>query len=193
MQFKEYQTQALTTRIYPNVGSNYQYCFFGLIGEFGEVVEKLNTPFSNSMFNDTSDLYKKELAKEIGDVMWYIAGLDDELQLNCSISYDTNVYINSLNISKKTFKLDTVSDVDKITTTIGKISEIIKKAIRDSEGVISTEKIDLIRTYLTAIHYFIIGIAAFMGISIDQVMQDNIDKLQSRKDRGVLGGSGDNR
>jgi hypothetical protein len=32
-----------------------------------------------------------------------------------------------------------------------------------------------------------------LGMSLDEIAQKNLDKLQSRKQRGVLGGSGDNR
>jgi hypothetical protein len=36
-------------------------------------------------------------------------------------------------------------------------------------------------------------LADFLGFSIEEVAQKNVDKLIDRKDRGVLGGAGDNR
>jgi hypothetical protein len=36
-------------------------------------------------------------------------------------------------------------------------------------------------------------LADYFGVDLGKIMEDNIDKLQSRKKRGVLGGSGDSR
>jgi hypothetical protein len=36
-------------------------------------------------------------------------------------------------------------------------------------------------------------LADYFDINLGKIMEDNLDKLQSRKTRGVLGGSGDTR
>jgi hypothetical protein len=41
--------------------------------------------------------------------------------------------------------------------------------------------------------WYISALASDLDISLDDVAQANVDKLQSRKDRGKIGGSGDNR
>jgi NTP pyrophosphatase (non-canonical NTP hydrolase) len=115
----EYQRQALETAIYPNQGSNFLYPTLGLVGEAGEVAEKVkkiirdgNSPnpsiMGNSHFLDETT--KEEIAKELSDVCWYIAVLANEL-----------------------------------------------------------------------------------GYSLGEIMEMNLFKLRSRQERGVLGGSGDNR
>ena len=41
MQFSEYEKQAVETAKYPNVGRNFVYPTLGLVGEAGEVAEKI--------------------------------------------------------------------------------------------------------------------------------------------------------
>jgi hypothetical protein len=36
-------------------------------------------------------------------------------------------------------------------------------------------------------------LADYFNVNLGKIMEDNINKLQSRKSRGVLGGSGDSR
>ena len=76
----EYQKQARTTAIYPGKGGlmGKIYCGLKLAGESGEVAEKIGKVLrdNNSIFSPEKTL---ELAKEIGDVLWYIASLAHEL------------------------------------------------------------------------------------------------------------------
>jgi NTP pyrophosphatase (non-canonical NTP hydrolase) len=41
--------------------------------------------------------------------------------------------------------------------------------------------------------WFIVGIADCFGFTLEEVMQQNLDKLASRRERGVIDGNGDNR
>lgn len=73
MTLNEYQQKALETAIYPD---NFQYKIIfpalGLAGEAGEAVEKVKKVVrdENGVFTDEKKL---EIAKELGDVLWYIA------------------------------------------------------------------------------------------------------------------------
>jgi len=69
MTFNEYQEFAKTTAIYPE---QYKvvYPALGLAGEAGEVTEKVK-----KMLRDGTVPDKKEIAKELGDVLWYISAL----------------------------------------------------------------------------------------------------------------------
>ena len=77
MDFKTYQKQARLTAQYPNLGSNNIYPTLGLVGEAGEVAEKVKKVIrdKNGIFDDES---KKGIKKELGDVLWYIANLCTE-------------------------------------------------------------------------------------------------------------------
>lgn len=109
MKLNEYQEKAKATAVYPAMGQNYSYPALGLVGEAGEVAEKIKKIIRDQDGKLTEE-NKVEIGKELGDVLWYIAIMAEE-----------------------------------------------------------------------------------MGITLQKVAEDNLAKLMSRKERGVLGGSGDNR
>ena len=76
---------------------------------------------------------------------------------------------------------------------VGETCENVKKVIRDRNGDFDEETLKLIQKELGDVLWYVANIAKELNISLEQVAIDNIDKLQSRKDRGKLSGSGDNR
>ena len=81
MNFVTYQLNARKTAIYPSLGSNYVYPTLGLVGESGEVAEKVK-----KVIRDKNGVFDQEtligLKKELGDVLWYIANICSELNLS---------------------------------------------------------------------------------------------------------------
>src|SRR6202035_2372931 len=75
----------------------------------------------------------------------------------------------------------------------GEIAEKLKKIVRDKNGEINEQdKVELAKEIGDVLWYLAV-LAQHLGVSLDVVAQQNLAKLKSRKDRGVLGGSGDNR
>lgn len=75
----------------------------------------------------------------------------------------------------------------------GELCNKYKKVIRDNKGILSEEKrIDLIKETGDCLWY-ISQLCSELGISLEDVAKSNIDKLLDRKERNVIGGSGDNR
>ncbi len=109
MTFSDYQQDAKKTAIYPNVGNNFVYPTLGLVGEAGEIANKVKKIIRDKN-NQISNEDRQEIGKELGDVLWYLAQIATEL-----------------------------------------------------------------------------------GVSLEKIAQDNLDKLSSRQQRNVLGGNGDNR
>lgn len=92
MDFNEYQEAAMATKIYPKQAAVI-YPALKLAGEAGEVAEKVGKvlrdgiDFEGMPLGDPKVLlayfkHKEELAKEIGDVLWYCAVLADDLNLS---------------------------------------------------------------------------------------------------------------
>jgi len=75
----------------------------------------------------------------------------------------------------------------------GEIAEKFKKVFRDNDGKITPEFQSLIQKELGDILWYIAEICTQLGINMDDVATINIEKLFSRLERGVIGGSGDNR
>lgn len=81
MNFRDYQRLSRETAIYPKVGKNFVYPALGLGGETGEVLEKIKKIIRDNNGKITSRA-KRMLAKELGDVLWYLSQLCSELNLD---------------------------------------------------------------------------------------------------------------
>jgi NTP pyrophosphatase (non-canonical NTP hydrolase) len=75
----------------------------------------------------------------------------------------------------------------------GEIAEKVKKIIRDKGGKVSDEDKAEMAKEVGDVLWYLAVFADHLGLSFDEVAQKNLDKLRSRKARGVLGGTGDNR
>ncbi|MBC7512273.1 nucleoside triphosphate pyrophosphohydrolase family protein [Candidatus Saccharibacteria bacterium] len=75
----------------------------------------------------------------------------------------------------------------------GEVAEKMKKILRDQNGEMTeTDKKEFIKE-LGDILWYINSTAHYLGYTLDDVAQANLDKVLSRKARGVSHGSGDNR
>ena len=77
MTLNEYQKEALSTAVYGS-GSKIIYPTLGLAGEAGEVADKVKKVLRDNN-GEFDDWRKIQIAAEIGDVLWYIAALSDDL------------------------------------------------------------------------------------------------------------------
>ena len=90
MDFKEYQKKAWETAIYPNKGKNIIYPALGIGGESGEILEKIKKILRDENYKVTEEK-KEEIKKEIGDLLWYIAALSTELNINFEEIAEKNI------------------------------------------------------------------------------------------------------
>ena len=83
-----YQMQARKFAIYPD-RMKIVYPALGLAGEAGEVSDKVK-----KIYRDGRDdaQFKGEIAKEIGDVLWYCAALADDLGFTLQQIAEMNIY-----------------------------------------------------------------------------------------------------
>ena len=75
----------------------------------------------------------------------------------------------------------------------GEVAEKFKKIVRDKNGVIAGMDIDEISKELGDVLWYVAALSEYLGMTLEDVAQKNIEKLSSRKARGVSNGSGDNR
>lgn len=75
MTLNEYQHKALETAIYP---TPIIYPALGLCGESGEVADKVKKVLRDNNSEFTQEK-KREIAMEVGDVLWYCATLANDL------------------------------------------------------------------------------------------------------------------
>ncbi len=88
MTFKEYEIACMKGIIYPGRGETMGviYATTGLAGEAGEVANKIT-----KFIRDGGQLDTDSLKKELGDVLWYIAAMARELEIDLEDIAITNV------------------------------------------------------------------------------------------------------
>jgi NTP pyrophosphatase (non-canonical NTP hydrolase) len=75
----------------------------------------------------------------------------------------------------------------------GEIAEKVKKLLRDRSAVLEELDVEEICAELGDVLWYTAVLANFLGRSLSDVAQQNIDKLADRQRRNALGGSGDMR
>ena len=81
-----------------------------------------------------------------------------------------------------------------LTSEAGEVAGKVKKLIRDGEDVEGLEmKKIAIASEVGDVLWYCAMMAKEVGVPLGDIMQENLDKLHSRKERGKLSGSGDNR
>ena len=90
MTLNEYQNEAKKTAIYPNQGKNIVYPTLGLAGEAGEVADKVGKIIRDKDY-ELDDETRVMLAKEVGDVLWFVSQLSWELGYTLEEIADMNI------------------------------------------------------------------------------------------------------
>lgn len=103
MDFDDYQAFTRTTAKYqdacPRPGERLLYCLMGLTGEVGETAEKLKKVYRRKGLDGLDTVAAEDLGssvryllkKELGDILWYLARLADEMGMSMSDVAQTNV------------------------------------------------------------------------------------------------------
>lgn len=75
----------------------------------------------------------------------------------------------------------------------GEVAELVKKALRDEGGEFSEERRVKLQMEISDCLWYCAQLATDLGLSLEGIAAANLQKLRSRQERGVLGGSGDDR
>lgn len=77
----------------------------------------------------------------------------------------------------------------KLASEAGEVAGKVGKMLRGDGQLTDSD----IAKELGDVLWYVAGMATVFGLSLEQIAADNITKLQSRQERGVIKGSGDNR
>jgi NTP pyrophosphatase (non-canonical NTP hydrolase) len=81
MDLDAYQRGALRTAAPRDKRNELLHLVLGLVGESGEIAEKFKK-WVRDLDSDESRIDRTDIAKELGDVLWYLAVLADYLDLS---------------------------------------------------------------------------------------------------------------
>lgn len=102
MDFNEYQKKAMRTKPeYEKRSEQIDNAIYGLVGETGEVTDLIKKAFFQG---HTLDF--KEVAKELGDLQWYLALMADAIGYNLEEIAEMNVEKLEKRYPNKCFEAD---------------------------------------------------------------------------------------
>ena len=81
----------------------------------------------------------------------------------------------------------------EVSEEAGEVAGKFAKLIRDKNGEVTEETKKEIAKELGDVLWGIAELSTILGYSLEEVMEMNIQKLESRKSRNVIHGNGDNR
>ncbi len=90
MEMNYYQSQAHYTAVYPDIGNNVVYPTLGLTGEAGEVAEKVKKLIRDHNGQLTPE-YAADIKKELGDCLWYLSQVANEIGVTLEDVAQTNL------------------------------------------------------------------------------------------------------
>ena len=99
-------------------------------------------------------------------------------------------------LAQATADLKAPGFVEKVLGLVGEAGETadkIKKLIRDKDGVISDEDRELVVKELGDTLWYIASVARYLDVSLSDVAEGNLEKLESRWQRNLIHGAGDER
>lgn len=94
MNFLEYQKESRITAVYPTVGARFVYPTLGLVGEAGEVAEKVKKLFRDKDILNVQAVTAEdtqEIKNELGDVLWYLAQVATEFGIDLNSVAEDNL------------------------------------------------------------------------------------------------------
>lgn len=74
---------------------------------------------------------------------------------------------------------------------VGEVCNLIKKIYRDDNGVITDERRTKLKDEISDTFWYLASLCSDLGFNMSDIAQYNIEKLQSRKQKGTLKGSGE--
>lgn len=83
--------------------------------------------------------------------------------------------------------------ISGLCSEAGEVAGKYKKILRDKDGVLDTDDCFTIGGELGDVLWYIALLADKVGFDLSDIAEQNLTKLFDRKERGVLGGSGDTR
>ena len=102
----------------------------------------------------------------------------------------------STDLFDQTEAIDSHAMLEKVFGLVGEAGEVaekFKKLLRDKDGKATDDDKKELAKELGDVLWYVNSVGMYLGFSLDEIAQMNLDKVLSRKARGKTKGSGDNR
>lgn len=191
----------MRTAIYP-AHARVQYPALKLAGEVGEAAGKLVALRNAERNHGDASAERAALHAELGDVLWYVAALARDLELRDPWLDEPLERLHARGVTMWPHRNDARQDRLALTLMLlvasgTEAAERYGKLIRDVPDFDPQHLSDDARDLLGRIVYrtltLVAATAAAAGTDLATLTRDNVAKLASRHQRGVINGSGDTR
>lgn len=180
MQLSEYQRAAKTTAVFP-AAHCIHYEAMGLCGEVGELANKAKKILRGDV---TLEARIPEIIPELGDAMWYVAGMATALHVGLGSLFDEQ------DLAFTPPYPDIHQTIMLMNSHAGSI--IGHAAVTRRDGI-NTHRREIMLDSLRQLLKLAVVLAGQLGTNIEEVCEANIRKLLGRKERGTILGDGDKR
>jgi len=168
MNIEEYQKRAVATAL--PTALNYDYLLPGLVAEVGEVFGKVAKAVRDEW---SRERLQEELKAELGDVCWFWV-------LIAHLSY-VEPYMGKA-VGENLAEKEVLTDLIEVTNRVWELPA----PTEHNRSNAWYYWVELFPAYISRV-------AMVFDLDIYEVLEYNINKLESRKERGTLKGSGDSR
>jgi NTP pyrophosphatase (non-canonical NTP hydrolase) len=159
-----YQSEAARLAVYPEMRRG-AIIYLGIVGESIEVMEVVHG-------QPASD----ELERELGDVLWYVAAICDELGLSMATIVQDGIESTRFTTTREFPK----TWARAMVVHAGRISECFKKHLRDQDKVLRDDRMATIVECLEELTARVHLVAKADSSSLEQVVSRNLEKLVER-------------
>lgn len=174
MKLEEYKKEALQ-RINPLIEASpkesMNYTCLGILEETGEVIAEIRKPLFKGNFHE-KPLDIAEIKSELGDLMWYmaLACKNNDIDMNELKAKD----ILEMSKEPNTKRERIIQICIRMGQTSGEIVEQYQLILEKNE------ENDNLKKKIEEQYYNIVSLCNELGISIDEVLKENIQKVNSR-------------
>lgn len=127
------------------------------------------------------------MAEPNADVYQKMA-LETELYTDASIQF-----LDGYEFDNAVGTLSMMYCAGKLNGEAGEVAELVFKNFRGSGGVLSGDEKFKLQKELGDVLWYVANIAHLIGVPLSVIMEQNLEKLADRKNRGVVHGYGDER
>lgn len=191
MSLNAYQKDAMLLGVYrdhmPSNLDRMAYTTLGLVGEAGELLEKVAGYIYLDTSSDISDY--DGMIKEFGDVLWYAAACSAEAgwTMDKCLEHSSNPIAAYIADSQSL-----AHAAMQTSAEAGKYADMVKKFMRGERSGVwnsfvdkSNARDDMAKQIGVVLHCLMTA-ATTAGITMDEIIQTNLEKLNARKAQGTL-------
>lgn len=210
--FSQYVNRTMDTAIYPPGVIGKHYVALGLVGEVGEIANKVkkiirgDVKLGLKIPDDMDDGVLKDkliidiekankfienIGEEVSDVTWYLAQASKNLNIKITKVVHTNIIGNYIDEVMGPKPID-----ESIMTLSVFVLQLMNEAIELAGFLLSSAKdyeVENARICLSRNFSFVAAVTKYLKLDLEEIMNHNIEKLADRKNRGVIMGNGDKR